>query len=76
MTPEDEIRHLKGQIAHRDGKLAKQKNEIARLTQHVQTLMSDKRQLAMEAKRGRANLRDALNDEPGWRERAIMEAGK
>ena len=48
MTPADEIRHLKGQIAHRDGKLQKQRNEIARLTEHVQTLMSDKRQLALE----------------------------
>ena len=48
MTPADEIRHLKGQIAHRDGKLQKQRNEIARLTEHVQSLMSDKRQLAQE----------------------------
>lgn len=48
MTPADEIRHLQGQIAHRDGKLQKQRNEIARLTEHVQSLMSDKRQMALE----------------------------
>lgn len=75
MTPDDEIRHLKGQIAHMDGKLQKQTNELARLTQHTQSLMSDKRQLVLEVRQARELVSDALNDADGWRERAIMEAG-
>lgn len=70
------IETLNAQLAAAHSKLAKQKNELARLTKHVQTLMSDKRQLVLEVRQARGLIRDALNDEQGWRERAIMEAGK
>lgn len=70
------IEMLNVQLAAAHSKLAKQKNELARLTQHTQSLMSDKRQLVLEVRQARSIIRDALNDTDGWRERAIMEAGK
>lgn len=56
-------------------KMDKQRNEIARLEQHVQTLMSDKRQLVLEVRHARGLVRDALNDTDGWRDQAIRELG-